>query len=41
MEKLDNDGLLAVLPVSAESAGLLPNRKGNGFPQFQLLLLNF
>lgn len=33
MEKLnDETGLLAVLPVSAESAGLLPNRKGNGFP---------
>lgn len=28
MEKLDDEtGLLAVLPVSAESAGLLPNRK--------------
>lgn len=27
----DKAGLLSVLPVSAESAGLLPNRKGNVF----------
>lgn len=25
----DDDGLFTVLPVSAESTGLLPNRRGN------------
>lgn len=35
MEKLDNEtGLLAVLPVSAETAGMLPKHEGNGFSRF-------
>lgn len=40
-ELTDESGLLTVLPVSAESAGLLPNRRGNSYFPFQLSYVCF